>query len=269
MSETFIHPSAVLEENVELGAGVCIGPNCFIGKDTKIGDGTVLDANVVFGEDVVIGKNNHFFSNCSIGLGPQIFGMPPEKKIGKLIIGDGNTVRENVTIHPGMHEDGLTKIGNGNFIMVGVHIGHDCELEDQIIMSNLTQISGHCKIETGVWMSGMVAVHQFCTIGKWAYAAGMSGINHDIPPYLIVSGHYPNTVRSVNKRGMARSGLGESEQKGVFSTFKKLYRQNRPLVEAAKSLKESGNLDSASLEVVDAILRSDEHRFGRYLEQYR
>ena len=269
MSERIIHPTAVIEENVQLGENIKIGPNCFIGKGTKIGDGTILDANVVIGEDVVLGVNNHLFSNCVIGRGPQIFGMAPGDKYGKLIIGDNNTIRENVTIHPGMHEDGVTRVGNGNFIMVGVHIGHDCVLEDQIVMSNCTQVSGHCKIETGVWLSGMVAIHQFCTIGKWAYAAGMSGINHDVPPFMIVSGHYPCTVRSINKRGLKRAGLDDKELIAVFSVFKKLYRQKGVLLEKAKELKSSNDLDVNCLAIVDAIIKSSEHRFGRYLEQFR
>ena len=74
-----------------------------------------------------------------------------------------------------MHHDALTKIGNSNLIMVGVHIGHDCILEDKIVLSNFTQISGHCKIGMGVWLSGVVLLHQFVTVGRWCYAAGLDG----------------------------------------------------------------------------------------------
>jgi UDP-N-acetylglucosamine acyltransferase len=186
-----VHPSAVIHKSACLAPDVTIGPNCVIDEGASIGPGTVLDANVVIGSGVEIGKNNHFFANSVIGGKPQILGLSPQQQIGGLLIGDENIIREQVTIHPSIYPGQVTKIGNDNMLMIGVHIGHDCVLEDHIVMSNYVQISGHCKIETGVWLSGMVLLHQFVTIGKWCYAAGLAGINRDIPPFLIVSGHYP------------------------------------------------------------------------------
>ena len=153
--------------------------------------------------------------------------------------------------------------------MIGVHIGHDCILEDKIVMSNFTQLSGHCKIETGVWLSGMVLLHQFITIGKWSYATGMAGINHDIPPFLIVSGHYPPMIRGVNKRGLVRAGLNEEQQKKIFEAYKRLYRQRGALRENAKVLAAEDWPDENVRAIIDAILKSSEQRFGRYLEQFR
>jgi len=182
-----VHPSAVIHKDVQLADGVMVGPNCVIDSRASIGAGTLLDANVVIGKDVKIGTNNHFFANCAIGCQPQILGLSPEEKIGGLLIGDNNTIREQVTIHPSIYPGKVTKVGNDNLIMIGAHVGHDCILEDKIVISNYAQISGHCKIETGVWLSGMVLLHQFVTIGKWVYAAGLAGINKDVPPFLTVS----------------------------------------------------------------------------------
>ncbi len=125
------------------------------------------------------------------------------------MIGDRNAIRENVTIHPSRHEGHVTRVGSDNLLMVGVHLGHDCVIEDKIVLSNYVQIGGHVKIETGAWFSGLAASHQFVTVGQWAYIAGLAGLNRDVPPFLIVSGHYPPRVRGVNKRGMARAGLSE------------------------------------------------------------
>jgi UDP-N-acetylglucosamine acyltransferase len=208
------------------------------------------------------------FANCAIGGRPQILGLKADADIGGLVIGDNNTIREQVTIHPSMHKNGMTKIGNNNLLMIGVHIGHDCVLEDKIVMSNYTQLSGHCKIETGVWLSGMVLLHQFVTIGKWSYAAGMAGINHDVPPFLIVSGHYPPEIRGVNKRGLMRAGLSEESQAKVVEAYKKLYRKG-PLLENAKALAQQNGLDENVKAMLDAIFKSCEHRFGRYLETFR
>ena len=153
--------------------------------------------------------------------------------------------------------------------MIGVHIGHDCVLEDKIVLSNYVQISGHCKIETGVWLSGMVLLHQFVTIGKWCYAAGLAGINHDVPPFMIVSGHYPPKVRGVNKRGIVRAGLNEEQQKNVLRAYKKLYRHQGVLLENARELSKEDGLDENVRAIVESIVRSSEHRFGRYLETFR
>ena len=264
-----IHPSATVHKNTQLGEAVTVGPNCVIESGVSIGAATVLDANVVIGKNVNIGQNNHFFANCVIGGYPQILSRERYDKSGGLVIGDRNDFREQVTIHPSIYEDGFTKIGSDNLLMIGAHIGHDCILEDKIVMSNYVQISGHCKIETGVWLSGMVLLHQFVTIGKWCYAAGLAGINHDIPPFLIVSGHYPPRVRGVNKRGLVRAGLNEEQQERIFEAYEKLYRQGGPLLENARTLAQEDGLDENVRAMIDMIIRSSEHRFGRYLEKFR
>ena len=264
-----VHPRAVVHKDAQLADGVIVGPNCIIESKVSIGEGTVLDANVVIDENVKIGKNNHLFANCAIGCRPQILGLNPNIKIGGVVIGDNNTIREQVTIHSSMYPGKTTKIGNDNLIMIGVHIGHDCILEDKIVMSNYTQVSGHCRIETGVWLSGMVLLHQFVTIGKWCYAAGLAGINKDIPPFLTVSGHYPPRVRGVNKRGLKRAGLTEEQQQQVIDAYRKLYRKGGALLENAKSLAQEDGLDENVQAMIDVILKSSQHQFGRYLETFR
>jgi len=136
-------------------------------------------------------------------------------------------------------------------------------------MSNYVQISGHCKIETGVWLSGVVLLHQFVTIGKWCYAAGLAGINHDVPPFLIISGHYPPRIRGVNKRGLIRAGLSEQQQEKIFEAYDKLYRRGGALLENAKVLAQEDGLDENVRAMIDTITKSSEQRFGRYLEKFR
>lgn len=267
---TNIHPSAVVAKSAQLGKDVVIGPNCVIDEGALIGDGTVLDANIVIGRNVSIGKGNQLYANCVIGRPPQLLGLNSETKIGRLEIGDDNVIREQVTIHPSIHPDKSTQVGNENMLMVGVHLGHDCLLEDKIVISNYSQISGHCKIETGVWLSGMVAVHQFVTFGKWCYAAGFAGINHDVPPFVIISGHYPPEVRSVNKRGFKRAGLSEEQQEKILEAFKKIYRSEEGVfLDRVKAVAAGNGLDQNVRAMIDAITRSSEHRFGRYLELFR
>jgi len=266
---TEIHPSAVIDKSAEIGEGVRIGPNCVVEAGVVIGDGTVLEANVVVAKNVKIGKNNHFYPNCVIGARPQILALKVRDEIGGLVIGDGNVFREQVTVHPSMYPDSETRVGSNNFLMIGAHVGHDCVLEDRIVMSNFVQVSGHCKIETGVWLSGLVAMHQFVTVGKWVYAAGMAGINKDVPPFLTVSGHYPPVVRGVNKRGLQRAGLSEEQQQKIIEAYKRLYRRGGTLLQNARALAQEDGLDENVRAMIEAIERSSQHRYGRYLELFR
>ena len=263
-----VHPSAVVDKTVELGDDVRIGPNCVVQQGTTVGDGTIIEANVI-GPEVTIGKNNRFHSTSVIGNKPQIMAMDRDAPVGRLTIGDGNTIREQVTIHPSMFEGKLTSIGSNNFLMIGVHIGHDCLLEDNIVMSNYSQVSGHCKVEAGVWLSGGVLLNQFVTLGKWCYAAGLAGLNSDVTPFMIISGHYPSTVRTVNKRGMSRAGLDDNQQQAVMDAFKKLYRNGQPLLENARALVSQDGLDENVRAIAENIINSSKHRHGRYLETFR
>jgi UDP-N-acetylglucosamine acyltransferase len=264
-----VHPSAVVHKDAQLDDGVIIGPNCVIDRKVSIGAGTAIDANVVISKDVKVGRNNHFCANCMIGGRPQKLGLDPDEEIGGLVIGDNNTFREQVTVHLSLYRGQFTKIGNDNLLMVGAHVGHDCTLEDKIVMSNYVQVSGHCKIETGAWFSGVVALHQFVTIGKWSYAAGLAGINHDVAPFLVVSGHYPPKIRGVNKRGLVRAGFSEQQQQQIIEAYKKLYRKDGALLENAKALAQEDGLDENVQAMIDAITRSSQHQFGRYLETFR
>jgi UDP-N-acetylglucosamine acyltransferase len=265
-----IHSSAVVHKNVQLAKDVTIGPNCVIKSGVSIGSGTILEANVVIDKNVRIGEKNHFFANCVIGSQPQLLHLDPTTEIGGLIIGDGNLFHEQVTIHPSIYPGEFTEIGNDNFFMIGVHLGHDCNLEDKIVLSNYVQIGGHCKIEIGAWLSGLAASHQFVTIGKWCYVAGLTGIIRDIPPFVIVSGHYnPQKIRGVNIRGLKRAGMSEEQKEKIFQAYKKLYRQKGVLLQNAIALSKENGLDENVRAMIDVITKSSEHRYGRYLETLR
>lgn len=266
---TKIHPTAVVHPSAQLGDGVMIGAYCVVEEEVVIGDGTVLDAHVIVGKRTQLGRQNRLFPNCVIGKPPQILGANENTPIGGLKIGDGNVIREFVTIHPSMHPEEYTIVGSGNLLMIGVHLGHDCVLEDKIVISNYTQVSGHCKIEKGAWLSGLVAIHQFCTVGQWCYAAGYTGINHDVPPFVIISGHYPHEVRALNKRGMARAGLSEEQKAALFDAFKFIWRSDKPVLEQVRLLAERDGLAEPVRAIVESLLNSSRQRFGRYRELFR
>ena len=156
---TKIHPTAVVEDDLQLGDDVVIGAHSVVGRGVSIGAGTVLAAHVVIADNVKIGRGNRFYPNSSIGCCPQVLGLDSKQSFGGLVIGDRNTVRENVTIHPSRYPDAMTEIGSDNLLMINSHIGHDCILKDNIVLSNCVQIGGHCHVQNGAWISGMAASH--------------------------------------------------------------------------------------------------------------
>jgi UDP-N-acetylglucosamine acyltransferase len=264
-----LHPTAVVDPEAKLDPSVVVGPYCVIAKAVRIEAGTVLDSHVVIEEGVTIGRNNHLHPHCTIGGRPQMLNMTKDTPLGGVVIGDHNVLREQVTIHRSTAPGHMTRVGSHNLLMVGSHLGHDCRLEDRIVLTNLVQLAGHCKVETGAWLSGLVALHQFVTIGQWSYAAGMSSLQRDVPPFVIVCGSYPTRVRGVNVRGLKRAGLTGPQQQRIVEAYKRLYRQGGTLLENARKLAEQDGLDENVRVLVDAIEKSSQHRFGRYLESFR
>jgi UDP-N-acetylglucosamine acyltransferase len=264
-----IHPTALVEKDAQLADDVTIGPYCIVGSGVSIGAGTVLHSRVVVTGQVTIGCQNHLHPNVVIGGCPQILGINPADKMGGVAIGDRNVFRENVTIHPSRQEGTATRLGNDNLLMVGSHLGHDSIVEDKVILSNYVQIAGHVKIEMGAWFSGLAASHQFVTVGRWSYVAGLAGLNRDVPPFLIVSGHYPPRVRGVNKRGLNRAGLSAEQQLHIHEAYRKLYRRGTSLLTNAQELAQQDGLDENVRDMLESIFRSNKHRFGRYRESLR
>ena len=266
-----IHATAVVDADVQLADDVTIGPFCVVEKGVSIDAGTILENNVVIGRNTVIGKKNHFFSHTAIGLTPQILGRGADAELGGLVIGDGNVFREQSTVHCSMYADSVTRIGNNNLFMVCVHVGHDCVVEDQVVLTNLVALGGHCKLESGVWISGLVGVHQFATVGQWAYVAGHSSVARDVPPFVMLCGSYPTRIRSVNMKGLKRGGFTLEQQEAVSKAFKRLYgkKGNGALLATARVMAQEDGLDDTVRLMLDSIENASQQRYGRYLELTR
>jgi UDP-N-acetylglucosamine acyltransferase len=263
---TKIHPTAIVEKGARLDQDVVVGPHCIIESGALIGAGTVLDANVIIAGCVTVGKSNQIYAGCVLGRCPQVLGFDMKTKVGRVVIGDRNAIRESVTIHPSKQKDSATVIGDDNLLMVGAHIGHDCVVESKVVLSNCVHVGGHCRIETGAWFGGIVGVHQFVTMGKWSFAAALSAVIQDVPPFMIASGH---EVRGVNRRGLLRAGLTQQQQDSICEAYRKLYRRRGPLLENVKALSRQDGLDPNVLAIIDSIEKTSKHRFGRYLETLR
>jgi len=267
---TEIATTAVVDKSVQLGSDVFIGPGCVIEADVVIGDGCELKSHVFIGRGTILGWGNRIFANCVLGDEPQILGDGGEA--GKLIIGNENTFRENVTINRGSTGGGgKTVVGNNNYIMIGSHLGHDCDVEDNVVISNCSQIAGHNKIERNVWLSGYCGTHQFVTIGRFAYAAGYSAMSHDIPPFVRVGGGYPCVVRGLNVRGLQRGGFSEESISALDRAYRRLYRGggDSTLAQAVTELLGEDRLDENVRYLLESLRRSSQHHLGRYRELFR
>lgn len=230
---TLIHPTAVIHPSAQLHPTVQIGAYAVIGEHVKVGAGSIVGHHVVLEGWTEIGERNHIFPGAAIGLEPQ--DLKYDGSLGLVRIGNGNQIREFVTIHRPTFDDRITLIGNGNLLMAYVHVGHECVIEDQVIISNSVQMAGHVHIESKARLSGVLGIHQFVWIGRHSMIGGMSRIDRDVPPFMIVEGN-PSRVRSLHKIGLERSGFSTDELQVLKKAYRTLYRSGLTLNQALERL---------------------------------
>ncbi len=231
-----IHPTAIIGKNVTLGANVQIGPYCVVEGDIQIGDGTTLVSHVSIGGVTSIGKNCTIYPFASLGHAPQDLKYKGEKS--KLVIGDNNVIREQVTMNPGTAGGGmLTQIGNNGLFMVGAHVAHDCKIGNNVILVNNATLGGHVEIGDFAIIGGLSAVHQFVRIGHHAMIGGMSGVEHDVIPYGSVMGERAN-LAGLNLVGLKRRGFDRDTIHALRNVYKTLFEETEgTLADRAEKIK--------------------------------
>jgi UDP-N-acetylglucosamine acyltransferase len=212
-----VHPTAIIEDNVE------IGPNCEIG------------AYAVIKRFTRLGARNRIFEHAVIGGEPQDVKFKNETSY--LEIGDDNIIREFCTFHRANGEGQTTQIGSRNFFMVGVHVAHNCVVGDDNIFANEVALAGHITIEDHVFLSNNVGAHQFVRMGRYAMIGGKSKIVQDVLPFFITDGN-PARVRGVNSVGLRRAGFSEEERRVLKEAYKTLFRFEMPLQDALSRLEQ-------------------------------
>ncbi len=212
-----IHSTSIIDPDSELGEGVAIGPFSIIGPRVKIGKGTVIGSHALIEANTMIGENCKIFHGASIGGEPQIMNF---KDVSSSVeIGDGTVVREYATIHRSGFDDGVTRVGKNCLLMAYSHLGHDCELGDQVVIVNGTGLSGHVIVEDQAFISGLVGIHQFVRIGRNAMIGGMAGVNQDVLPFSTVEGT-PARLLSVNAVGLKRANFKPNVRAAIKKAFK-------------------------------------------------
>jgi UDP-N-acetylglucosamine acyltransferase len=229
---TQIHPSAVVDSAVDLGFDVRIGPYAIIEAGCVIGDSCEVRAHAVICKGTLMGPRNQIGYGAVLGAEPQDFGY----KGGRtwVEIGSGNRIREYATIHRASTEGTATSIGNDNFLMCGVHVGHDVEIGHRTILANNTLLSGHVVVEDGAFLGGATIVHQHTRIGQLAITRGGTRLGKDVPPFFMATD--TNEVSGINRIGLRRAGLSHETRRGIQAAFELIYRSNLNVSQALEEL---------------------------------
>lgn len=231
-----IHPTAIVDPAATLAEDAVVKAYSIIGPNVSIGAGTTVGPHALIDGWTTIGANNQIFPFTTIGYPPQ--DLKFEGGETRVVIGDNNIFRENVTIHRGTgHGGGLTQIGNRTLIMAYSHIAHDCFIGDGVIMANAATLGGHVHIADGAVVGGLSAVHQFVRIGLKAYIGGKSGITRDVPPFMLARG-FPCKLYGPNLVGLRRQGMPSASISGLKKAYKIIFRSNLTLENALQRVRE-------------------------------
>jgi UDP-N-acetylglucosamine acyltransferase len=212
-----IHPTAIISSTAVLGANVEIGPYAYVGDHCVVGDGCVIAMRATLERNVSLAPG------VRIGIGSVIGGDPQDLKYKgehtTVEIGENSVIREYATINRGTTHSMKTTVGSGSFLMSYVHLAHDCQIGNGVIIGNGTQLAGHVTIDDRAIVSGLVAVHQFARIGRHSFVGGCSRVAKDVPPFLKAVGN-PVKLYGLNSVGLQRSGFDES----IVRELKRAYR---------------------------------------------
>ena len=217
-----IHKTAIINPKAKISSTVKIGPYSIIGPDVEIDDDVVIQSHVNITGHTKVGKRNILYPMSSIGSAPQDLKYNGEKT--SLTIGDGNIIREHVTINTGTIQGGsITKIGSNNLFMIGTHVAHDCIIGNNIVMANNSAIAGHAIIDDFVIIGAKCGIQQFVRIGKMAMIGGMTGVSRDVIPYGVSIGNR-NFLNGINIVGLRRGKIQNKDIIELTEAYKEIFK---------------------------------------------
>ena len=234
-----VHPTAIIEDHVEIGPDCDIGAYAVIKRFTKLG------------------ARNRVFEHAVVGGEPQDVKFRGEQSY--LEIGDENLIREFCTLHRASGEGETTRIGSRNFLMVGCHVAHNCVIGDDNIFANEVALAGHITIEDHVFISNNVGAHQFVRFGKYAMVGGKSKIVQDVLPFFTTDGNPPR-LRGLNSVGLRRAGFSESARRALKDAYRMLFRSTVPMEDALRRLEQ---IDDENVSHLVAFIRGSKRGFTR------
>ncbi|MBX3425172.1 MAG: acyl-ACP--UDP-N-acetylglucosamine O-acyltransferase [Pirellulales bacterium] len=264
---TSIAANAWVDPRAELDEGVEIGPFSMVGPEVRIGAGTRLVGHVTLMGQVELGRDNILYPHAVIGGEPQDLSCQGAE--ARVVLGDGNVVREGVTINRGSEKDaGVTRIGNRNFLMANCHVAHDCQIGDHVTIANGTLLAGHVHIHDHASISGGVGVHHFVTVGSYSFIGALSRALHDIPPFMLCEG-LPARPRCINIVALRRENFSREVIDKLAAAHKLLYRSKVGLGHALEIMRTKGMLCPEVESLLAFISGQQEGKHGRGRELRR
>lgn len=249
-----IHPTAIIDKQVELEEGVSVGPYTIIRGKVVIGQDTKIASNVLIDDGTIIGKNCSIHHGAVLGTPPQDLKFSGERTI--LRLGNNNVIREYVCVNRGTKHRGETTLGNNCFLMMYSHIAHDCIVGDNVIMANSVNLGGHVEIEDYAILGGIVPVHQFVHIGRHSIVGGGFRAMQDVCPYALAGG-YPLRIVGVNKIGLKRRGFPQKTIDILAKAFKILFHSKFNTSQAIEKIKSDLEPIPEIKHILDFIARSE------------
>lgn len=211
-----IHSTAIISEQARIDPRASVGPFCVIEGKVDIGAHTIVESHARIGHEagrVVIGEHNLVQHGAVLGGAPQDLSYTDADTC--LTIGDHNRIGEYVSISRGTEKGGgETRIGNRTMLMAFVHIGHDCQIEDHVIITNGTQLAGHVEVHAHALLSGLAGATQFVRFGRFSFLTAGAFANKDIPPFTIAEGHWARP-RVVNRIALKRAGMSAETRRNI------------------------------------------------------
>ncbi|MDP8298596.1 MAG: acyl-ACP--UDP-N-acetylglucosamine O-acyltransferase [Candidatus Tantalella remota] len=253
-----IHPTAIIDKSAEVDPSAEIGPGVIIEGAVRIHKDVKLMANAYICGGTEIGEGTEVHMGAVIGNTPQDYAYKGAETFTK--IGKNNIIREYVTIHRGTKEGTSTVVGDNNFIMVQAHLGHNCEVGNNVIIANGALLAGYVQVAEGAFISGNVVFHQFCRVGRYAMIGGFTGVNQDVPPYMMVRG--PSVIRGINLVGLRRAGFKRERIAEVKDAYGMLFLSDMPEEEAVTAIKEK--YTSEEISVLVSFIESSKRGICKY-----
>lgn len=252
-----VHPTAVIGAGCEIHPTVRVGPYAVIEDQVIIGEGCEIGPHAVVKRYTELGARNRIAEHAVLGGEPQDVKFTGEAS--RLVIGDDNLVREFVTMHRASGAGAETRVGSRNFLMIGIHIAHNCNIGDDNIFANGVALAGHVAVEDHVFLASNVGAHQFVRFGRYAMVGGKSKIVQDVLPFCTTDGN-PAFASGLNSVGLRRAGFDQATRDNLKRAYRILFRYGTPFPLA---LEEAAHIEDPNVEHLLSFIQSSKRGFHR------
>ena len=231
-----ISPLAYIDTEAKLGKNVTVHTFAYIDKNVEIGDNCTIMPYASILSGTRMGVDNIVYQGAIIGATPQDFKFKGEDTLLK--IGNHNTIREKVIINRGTNTTDCTIVGNGNFLLEGVHLAHDTHLGNNCVLGNGAKTTGNCVIDDCAILGIDVILKHGCHVGSWALLKDGCRANKDVTPF-IVAAHNPITYYGINAVILSKEKqLPETIIDDKAKAYRQIYQCSTSLENAIRRIKE-------------------------------